>query len=417
LISIDTLRADHLPCYGYQKNTSPNVSLFREDSILFKRCLSQSPSTLTSHASIFTSLIPSHHSAYFSKLQKLPEEIDTLTERLKEHGYKCVSFNDGGQISSRFGLDQGFDLYDCETEKIEGDYLNFKTIVDKSINWIEKNQEEKFFMFLHTYETHHPYTPKKQHLESLGFNYDGNLPEQISIELIEKINRGEIQLTDEDREHIVNAYDAEIVSMDSAFGVLLDYLEKKDLYEKTLIIFTSDHGEEFGEHGIMATHSHSLYNELLHVPLIIKLPYSKYSSEEIDELVGCVDISPTLLDMLNLKAFEISDGKSFMGLLENHNQDHNVHLLAQQDVPFNNEDNRHWAIMNESWKFYDSRLFDYKNDFFEKQDVSESHLDIVKNLLDNADLILKHQLPQPPEQKIKIDKDLEKKLKSLGYIK
>lgn len=417
MISINTLRADHLSSYGYQKNTSPNVSLFREDSILFKRCLSQSPSTLTSHASIFTSLIPSHHSAYFSKLQKLPEEAETLTERLKEQGYKCVSFNDGGQLSSKFGLDQGFDLYDCETEKIERDYLNFKTIVDKSINWMEKNQKEKFFMFLHTYETHHPYVPKKQHLELFESNYSGSLPENISIELIEKINRGEIQLTDEDREHIVNSYDAEIVSMDLAFGALLDYLKEKNLYEKTLIIFTSDHGEEFGEHGIMATHSHSLYNELLHVPLVIKLPHSKYSAQEIDKLVGSVDISPTLLDILKLKAFKISDGKSFKGLIKNRSQGHNIHLLAQQDVPFNNDDIKYWAIMNERWKFYDSRLFDYTNDPYEKQDVSESHLDIVKNLLDNADLILQLQLLQSPEKKIKMDKDLEKRLKSLSYIK
>jgi arylsulfatase A-like enzyme len=143
--------------------------------------------------------------------------------------------------------------------------------VKQGINWLEKNSNKKFFLFLHTYETHSPFTPKEFYSKLLKTDYTGNLPEHTSKDIIRQINNGKLEITEADRLHIINTYDAEIRSMDDSFQYFLDYLKRMKLYDNSIIIFTSDHGEEFNEHGVMATHSHTLFNELLYVPLIIKL--------------------------------------------------------------------------------------------------------------------------------------------------
>jgi arylsulfatase A-like enzyme len=415
LISIDTLRADHLGCYNYPRNTSPFLDKFRENSVLFRLCIAQSSSTLTSHASILTSLIPSHHGAYFIREQALPDDRQTMAELLKQKGYRTVSFNDGGQIAPKFGLNQGFDIYESMRDDIKAERLNFYRIVGKTVDWLDQNRDEKFFLFLHTYETHHPYTPKKRQLKLFESNYNGNLNWQITVEMIERINKGEIKLTGEDKQHIINTYDAEISSMDESFGLLIRYLKEKNLYDNTLIIFTSDHGEEFGEHGTWAMHSHTLFNDQLHVPLLLKLPGSKYASRKVDHMVRSIDILPTVMDLLGEKMGKDFEGGSLVPLIKGIPPKKLVFAISQRDmkqtyVP------AYWSVMTQKWKLYNAKLFDLFNDPGELEDVSKSHEDLKTSLQKYALKYLKRKSEKFPVKKVVLDDELREKLKSLGYL-
>jgi arylsulfatase A-like enzyme len=415
LISIDTLRADHLGCYYYPRGTSPAIDRFRTGAVLFRHCMAQAPSTLASHASLLTSLILSHHGAYFTRSQPLPDKVQTMAERLQQRNYRTISFNDGGQIAPEFGLNQGFEKYESMGAKIKINELNFRRIVNKTIQWLDQNPREKFFLFLHTYETHHPYTPAEYYLNLFEANYNGNLPRHIPVELIVQINQGKINLDKDDQQHIINTYDAEIRSMDDSFGLLMAYLQKKKLYDNTLIIFTSDHGEEFGEHGSWAIHSHTLFNDQLHVPLIIKLPGSAPAPGKVDYLVRSIDVLPTVMDLLGEKAAAGMEGTSLVPLMKGRPPKKPVLAISQRDMQ-TTYDPAYWSVMTRKWKLYDNRLYNLLQDPGEMKDVSAANPDLKKELENYALRYLKRKKTKFPPKKITLDRDLKEKLKTLGYL-
>lgn len=425
LISIDTLRADHLGCYGYGRNTSPHVDAFSEESVLFEKCYAPAPSTLPSHASLFTSLIPSHHGAYFTRQQALSSQHLTLAEMVKAAGYQTVSFNDGGQVSAQFGLAQGFDLYHDDTEGHSSGELTFERIVQKAMGWLNGHHRKKFFMFLHTYETHHPYTPDREVLKQFETGYRGKLPVDISVELINRINKDRIEtgcreprleIDPADQQHIINTYDTEIRTMDASFGKLIRHLKEINLYEKTMVIFTSDHGEEFGEHGVWATHSHSLYNELLHVPLIVKWPGSRVSRKRIATPVGLIDIPVTVLDAMGIDKPGPFQGESLIKLITGDGARTSPYLLAQKDTKGGVFKDENWAIMDFPWKLYDRQLFDLAVDPGEQQDRSRFHQSRFFDLRIKALKTIRQKPARAPLEKSTMDEDLKKKLESLGYL-
>jgi len=428
LISIDTLRADHLGCYGYHKNTTPNIDRFSKDSVLFKTSVAHAPSTLPSHASIFTALIPSHHGAFFKKTG-IPQELVTIAEFLKDNGYKTISYNGGGSVASEYGFDQGFDLYHSPGRGLSKFERILKRIskrifllddstgghlaeqVNFAIDWIDNNPDRKFFLFLHTYEVHHPYTPKQGYLDLFEKNYSGNLPKNIYRGLLKEINNGEIKINKEDQEHIINTYDAEIRFMDDGFLLLENFLREKDIYDDTIIIFTSDHGEEFGEHGRMGFHSHSLYDELLLVPLIIKFPNSKYASKVVDEQVRSIDILPTLLDILDIRGLNAFEGVSLIDLITGKTLDP-LFAVSEQD---DQAKKRPTSIRTKKWKLYGSKLFNLESDPLENNDVSNENKAVKDFLRFKLNNILK-QRKIPSTNKVILDETTKEELKALGYI-
>jgi len=415
LISIDTLRADHLSCYKYPKTTSPAIDEFRKDAVLFRRCMAQAASTLPSHASIFTSLIPSHHTAFFTRGQSLPGNMLTMAEIFKQKNYRTVSFNDGGQVDAKFGLDQGFDQYKSFTDEQQ----SFARIVNHTEEWLEKNKKEnnkrKFFLFLHTYETHHPYTPAEKYLKQIETEaYDGPLPRHISVELIHQINRGEVTLSDADKKHLVNTYDAEIRSMDDSFKQLTEYLKKNGLYDNTLIIFTSDHGEEFGEHGMWGMHSNSLYNEQLHVPLIVKLPQSRYAGRKVNRIVRSIDILPTLTALLGDKASVELEGVDLVPLMQGRKLKSDIVVISQLDAPKTFVPEA-WTIIYKKWKLFNLRLYDLNKDPAETIDLAGQNKHLIKKLNNYTTDYINKKKPAG-SSKVNLDDALKDKLKSLGYV-
>lgn len=423
LISIDTLRADHLGCYGYKKNTSSNIDKFINDAVIFKNCFASSSTTTTSHGTIFTSLIPSHHGANFTQKKPFCKHVITMGEIFKNAYYRTISFNGGGQVSSKFGFDRGFDIYK-ETEYRKHNDLSlsphesFYSIIHCAIEWIKKNiipkKQSIFFMFLHTYEVHSPYTPMKEYLFKLEKYYDGWLPNYTSFEMIERINDGVLEVDSRDLNHIISTYDAEIISMDEAFLSLINFLRTVSLYDNTIIIFTSDHGEEFGERGRIGMHGGYLYDELLNVPLIIKFPNSLFKEKIIDEQVGIIDILPTLLDWLNIEKLDYFEGFSLMSLIK---REVTTELFSVSQI---DSDLSISSIRTNKWKWYDGMLFDLENDFGETMDVAEDNKEIAEFLKNKLNEIINSNkfinVEGQKAEKVEINKELKEQLKALGYL-
>jgi arylsulfatase A-like enzyme len=336
-----------------------------------------------------------------------------MAEILKENGYKTISYNGGGQVAAELGFDQGFDLYSSFPDK--SDHLDrvFIKKVEVVIDWIKNNPNEKFFAFLHTFEVHHPYTPKKEYLRMFDNSYSGALPGHISRELLANINEGRMEMSAEDKQHIINAYNGEIFSMDKAFGVLLDFLKKQNLYENTLIVFTSDHGEEFAEHGRMGWHGHALYDEQLKVPLIIKLTNSKHASIIIGEQARSLDILPTLLDVLNIPALECFEGVSLLRWLNKRNRPV-LFAVSQQDTAGQTHPT---SIRTGKWKLYDEKLFNLESDPLEQKEVQTGYRRIRKELRSELDYILSLNQSAEENQSVDLSEGTLKTLKSLGYLK
>jgi len=324
LISIDTLRADHLGCYGYSKPTSPSIDRFAGESIRFARAISHAPSTEPSHASIFTSQIPEHHAAWRSRGQPIGEGLETMAEILSAAGMRSISFNGGGQVAASYGFDRGFETYTSRSGP-------FSTKVGQAIRWLSENRDERFFMFLHSYEVHAPYTPRPEQLELFDQGYEGRLEDEITTTLLIDINDGVEVLDEADLQHVINCYDAEIRSVDRGFEQLVRYLNKIGVLEKTIIVFTSDHGEEFGEHGQVGQHSHALHDELLHVPLIVRLPGAVEAGRVVEKQVRSIDILPTLAQLVGLEALDQYDGVSLTELMRGATNDVRRPAISQVD--------------------------------------------------------------------------------------
>lgn len=309
-ISIDTLRADHLGCYGYGRDTSPNVDRFAGDGVRYKYCVSQAPFTLTSYGSMFTGLYPNRGIIH----GKLKNECLTIAEILSTFGYYTISFNGGSIMSANFGFDQGFRIFKSypSSSRVENDIVWEFTNAMNALKR-EKYKNEKLFIFIHTYEVHSCYDSpemyKRKFLRRDGYFTSGNnflLKGDIKgytggfgWGFRDDVNRYK-KIPAEHKDFFVDIYDAEINYMDVWLGRLLDFLKEEGMYDDTLIIFNADHGEEFYEHGGWS-HSHQLYGELINVPLIIKYPRGGERGIETERIARSVDIFPTILhDVLGL---------------------------------------------------------------------------------------------------------------------
>ncbi len=414
LISIDTLRADHLGCYGYGPPTSPNVDRWSREAVVFEHAFSQAPSTLPSHASIFTSMLPSHHGALYSVGRPLPDRATTMAELLQAQGYETAGFHGAGQVSDEFGMGQGFDQYVA----VQG---RFRNVVEEAVKWLDQRSAAPFFLFLHTYEVHHPYTPDPEYLELFDSGYDGELPGHIMVDDLRRINGDaspQLEIDEADLRHIVATYDAEIRSMDDGFGQFVTALAKRGLRESTLLIFTSDHGEEFNEHGRVGWHSHSLYDELLWVPLVIRFPGGVYAGRRVDDLVRLLDVAPTVLDVLALPAAPTFEGLSVRTLFDTDTPPRVA--ISQQDTkyapPVSSLRTLDWKLYEEIVvrRLYRDRLFDLRADPGEQHNVLATNLGLAWRLTARLREI-EALLPAMDGRPAELSAQTIERLRALGY--
>jgi hypothetical protein len=297
LISIDMLRADHVGVYGYYKNTTPNLDRLANSGIFFKNTYSTAPWTLPSHASMFTGLYPMTHQAR-NPTSMLNVTIPTIASTLKAQGYTTAAFVGGGYLDKRFGLWNGFDTYVVEwvNYSLPKEEISGKNVFRKAESLLGENRG-KFFLFLHTYQVH----------DYGNLQDDTFINKTLSDRYSEEINSGKIlylpttffasNATLQDKEQLTyleGRYDSAIFDVDGQIKEFIDYLGWKGILNSTLIIITSDHGEAFAEHGY-GSHSNTLYEELLKVPLIILTPGYTPPQSAINATVSLVDLFPTII--------------------------------------------------------------------------------------------------------------------------
>jgi arylsulfatase A-like enzyme len=404
LVSFDTLRPDHLGCYGYSRPTSPNLDAFRRDAVLFSQAIANAPSTLPSHASILTSLIPHHHGASISRGTALGPGHVTLAEVLRDRGFATAAFHDGAQLAPVWGLDQGFDTYASPEPR-----RHFPAQVRAALSWIETRRGEPFFLFLHTYEAHRPYNPAPRFREALGVAHLRAEAEDPSIgRLVQDVHEGRRSPSPADVERVVGLYDASIRSADDAFGQLVHGLKERGLYDEALVVVTSDHGEELGEHGQVAWHSHTLYDELLRIVLLVKLPGSRHAGRTEGAQVRGIDLAPTILAAAGVPPPAAFEGASLLPLLDGGPPPPQAAVAAY--------DGGHLSALREpGWKLNDRRLFDLAADPGETRNVVASNPGKARELRERKQrLIASRPIPKPAP--VAPDETTLEQLRALGYL-
>lgn len=302
LISLDTLRADRLGAYGYDRETSRAIDAFAESSVLFENCISPSSWTLPAHASIFTGLHPSVHGATTYDGATLPMEIPTLGELARARGYRAAAFS-GGWVSSKFGFARGYERY--------AEHLILERKLENALDWLDGLKGRPFFLFFHTFEIHAPYEPPEEFAEKFTDpSYDGLLKGRFAPDGEEYL----AILSEADRQRVSDLYDAGIAYTDAKLGDFFEALKARGLWENTLVAVFSDHGEELWDHGGWG-HGVTLYEEELHVPLIIKLPGKEPAAGRVDALVSLMDLYPTVAEVLGSSPSVKQQGRNLMRLL------------------------------------------------------------------------------------------------------
>ncbi len=327
LVSLDTLRADHVSAYGYPRQTTPALDALADRGVLFEAAYSHSPKTAVSHMSLFTGLHPDAHGVgqlARSGSRRLPDAIPTLASLLRAHGYRTAGVAEGGNVRGELGFDQGMDLYERSDDAASG----FARAAELAESLSAREPRRPFFLFVHTYEAHDPYVPPAPYDALFADpDYDGaivsSLEELLAIsgEKWRSQHRaywGRVEKSDPvDVQHLRDLYDGAIRKADDALGAFAARLEALGLMDETALVVTSDHGEEFLEHGSFL-HEQG-FQEHLHVPLVMTFPGERGEAtrgRRESVVVRLVDVAPTLLDMAGVPAPAGLDGVSLLPLLE-----------------------------------------------------------------------------------------------------
>ena len=424
LISIDTLRADHLGCYGYERETSPNIDRMARQGVLFRNAIAPSSWTLPSHASLFTGLNPSRHGAVqFGFDTPLENEFETIAEILWDHGYETAAFVGGGFVSSTLGFAQGFDRY---WDPGRPGLVLPRSFVENSgpvTQWISERTESKFFAFLHTYRVHMPYVPPPPYKSLFDPDYTGRFRDRFMPNDYRQTDEGR-ELDSETVRHIAALYDGEIRYVDKIIGELLDLLRTSRLSNNTCVVLTSDHGEEFGEHGDFLHDQPKLYEELIRVPLIFWCPSRFTGGHVVDEPVSLIDVMPTVLDIADVPTAAGIDGASLYPALDGHSLPRDGTTFSQVDGSLVGEDGSTMALRKQRYKFILStidgseELFDLHKDPTEEQDLSRRRPELAQKLRTELEATLR---ANPPRQKpdatpVEPDPALLERLRALGYM-
>ena len=306
LISIDTCRADHLKCYGYDRDTSPHLDQLAKEGVLFENSIAAAGWTVPSHMSMFTSLYPAIHGVVTFDA-RLGEGVPTLAQYLAQGGYVTAAFVTGPAMNHHYGFNRGFQLYDDFTvgmtfERVDWRNNGLDQVVTDSVitnlatQWLKRHSQQNFFLFLHYWDCHYDYLPPPPFDRKFDPAYKGH---EDGRDVANRETNILKYISIMDLAHMMALYDGEIAHTDEEIGKVLELLQDLGLSEKTLVIVLSDHGEAFLEHGKLR-HGNSLYEEVLHVPLIMRLPGVIPAGKRVAGNVSHVDLMPTVLGLLHL---------------------------------------------------------------------------------------------------------------------
>lgn len=421
LVSLDTLRPDHLGIYGYARDTSPSIDAFAKGSFVVERALAPAPNTPPSQMSMMTSLYPSRH-GFSGDGDKLDPDIETLAERLHSAGFATGGFVDGGYLRSVFGFNRGFDVYDDRGGGLA-------KILPKALRWLEERGDESFFLFLHTYDIHAPYISPPPFAGMFHEKpYSGDLVPTVAR--LDRLFRDGTKLPAEAMQHLVDCYDEGIRYTDWQLGRLFDRLHELGRLEDTLVILTSDHGEEFGEHGSLL-HWQLYYQPNLRIPLILRPPGGVDGPQRIRDTAELIDILPTLLDWSDSPPLAAAQGRSLVPILQSANSGKQVPLqgsaasrgalgwwarpkeLSQRSLILGD----HQLIFYESGPGNDA-LYDIAKDPLAQRNLAAEHPEVVTRLRQHAtEAMAANQGPRVrgEETPVILDSKTREALRALGY--
>ena len=389
LISLDTTRSDYLSCYGCPARTTPNIDAVAAEGFLFENVVSPAPQTLPAHSSILTGTIPPYHGVHDNIGYQLDESNVTLAEILKGAGFKTAAFISALVLDSKFGMNQGFDNYNDQFEKqiaVHG-YIERKGLETSrlTIEWLEKNKNERFFLFLHYFDPH--------------FNYEP--PEPFASRFAP------------------NTYAGEIAYTDYCIGLVIQKLKDMNLYDSALIIITADHGEMLSEHGEL-THGYFIYESAVKVPLIFKLPGQNKSSR-IKSIAGLIDIVPTVCSLLNIETPKSVQGMDLSACFKGKNlSQKDRSIYCESVIPTKYNANSLLGVVTDRFKYIQTtrpELYDLIEDPRETNDLIEKEPHRARILKDKLEQILAESVRAGNQSnKIELDAAARKKLESLGYV-
>jgi arylsulfatase A-like enzyme len=311
---VDTLRADKLEAYRPDSRVlTPGLDAFVQSATVMENARSQENWTKPSVATLLSSLLPWQHNTV-SGDDVLPDSVELMPELLMERGYYTGAFITNGYCSDKFGFRQGWRTYHNYIR--EGRPTIARQVAADVLDWLDhRPKDQPFFLYVHTIDSHVPYQPPKRFLTFYDAQpYSGPIDFSSDTDVLERIKIGRIRPDDRDKEHLQALYDATISYHDVHFAAMMQGLKKRGLEDDTIVVLTSDHGEEFWDHGSVG-HGHTVWDELLHVPMIVRVPGLTDGGERVPEAVGLVDVMPTVLDALGEKIPEQFVGHSFLPAL------------------------------------------------------------------------------------------------------
>jgi len=310
VISIDTLRADHVSCYGYERRTTPNIDRLASQGHRFSNAYTSIPTTLPAHISLFTSLYPTQLSVRRNG-EKVPAGTTTLAEILAGSGYHTGAVVSAAVLNARYGLAHGFETYeDTGTRKEE----RAARTLNKAVQWLRSRDKKPFFLFVHFFDPHGPYIPQT-HFGTLFQSQKKRILPQRLIPGYQRV-AGSLNYYD-----YLDRYDGEIAYSDWAVGKLIEELRLQGLDDNTLVVCVSDHGESLDElmdrYGYIFEHGEFLYAHQLHIPAIIRPPAQVLRQTGVvhDQPVSIIDIMPTVLDLLDIKPPDQMEGVSLLPMM------------------------------------------------------------------------------------------------------
>ena len=407
LISIDTLRADHVHGYGYGPETSPTLDGLMRRGSSFSAAISSAPWTLPSHVSLLTSLYPHTHGVISEPLA-LNENVETLPVLLKRAGYGTAGFTTMPHLSPRHGFGRGFDAYMCEE-------VPAPTALERALRWLDGAAPESFFVFIHLFDVHSDYDPSERFLKMFEEPYAGDV--DGSGKTLYKVRDGELALSEEDLRRLIALYDAGIRELDHNIGLFLGALESRGLLGDTIVIVTSDHGEEFLDHGGVL-HGQTLYDELIRIPLIMAGP-GVPEGNLVEKQVQAIDIMPTILDLCDVRIPPEAQGRSLVPLIRDRDAEWTELAFIEADWRNRKHDIKR-AVRTGRYKLYYDRLtgseelYDLAADPGEKRNILETHPEVAERLRKQLKEWMATERGEPVP--IKLDAKARERLQALGYL-
>lgn len=408
LISIDTCRPDYISCYGYPLETTPTIDAIAGEGILFENVVTPIPLTLPAHCSMLTGTIPPHHGIHDNLNYSLASSHVTLAEMLSQEGYATSAFISAVVLDSRFGLDQGFDMYDDRFENSidiagVGTTRPGEETTRKALEWFEKNDDKDFFMFLHYYDLHAPYDPPAPFDAKFQ---DAPYSQTIASRYQEGFYAGEIA-----------RYAGEMAYVDHCIGQVVEKLKTLGLYDSTLIIVTGDHGEMLGEHG-EDDHGYFIYQSAVKVPLILKLP-GQSRSRKVSGTVGLIDIVPTVCDLLGIDSPAL-EGKSLSPYWSGKPVPDKPMYYCECLTPTKYHANSLLGVVGEQFKYIQTtrpELYDLSADPLEQCNLIAEQPHRGRILQDQLQQILEQSVGRDrSDSSVELDPEGVKRLESLGYV-